>query len=188
MGIVATQPSVRHLPGDRRGSGDAARAAMVRVDQAGEYGAARIYAGQLAVMGGRGRVAGEIRHMAAQEQHHLDVFNRMMTERRVRPTLLAPFWHVAGYALGAGTALLGPRAAMAATVAVETVIDAHYGDQSAALADGSDPELKAAIDQFQADEIEHRDTAAGHSGDSWPVLQAIIRAGCHAAIATAKRI
>jgi ubiquinone biosynthesis monooxygenase Coq7 len=176
---------VRRLPGDRA----AATQRMIRVDQAGEYGAARIYAGQLAVMGGRARVSGEIRHMAAQEQRHLDAFDKLMTERRIRPTLLGPIWHVAGYALGAATALLGPKAAMAATVAVETVIDAHYGEQSDALADGADPELKAMIDDFRADELDHKLRASEHSGeDAFPMMQAAIRAGCRTAIALAKRI
>lgn len=175
----------RHLPGDRRPD----TSAMVRVDQAGEHGAARIYAGQLAVMGGRHKMAGEIRHMAHQEQRHLDGMNRLMAERGVRPTLFGPFWHVAGFALGAGTALLGPKAAMACTEAVETVIDAHYGEQTAALADGSDPELKAMIDDYRADEVEHRDAAAAHTGGgAFPVLEALIRVGCRTAIAVAKRV
>ena len=178
-------PRVRHLPGDRRAATDA----MIRVDQAGEYGAARIYAGQLAVMGARARVAGEIRHMAAQEQRHLLAFDALMTRRGVRPTLLGPIWHVAGYALGAVSALVGPRVAMAVTVAVETEIDRHYGEQAEALADGSDPELAAMVDDFRADEIDHRDTAAGHAGaGAFPVMSAAIRAGCRAAIAAAKRI
>jgi ubiquinone biosynthesis monooxygenase Coq7 len=112
-----------------------------------------------------------------------------MIERGVRPTILAPVWHVAGFALGAVTALLGPKAAMAATVAVETVIDAHYGEQADALAGGADPELAALIDDFRADEAEHRDTAAAHSGENgFPLMQATIRAGCLAAIAVAKRV
>jgi ubiquinone biosynthesis monooxygenase Coq7 len=176
---------MRRLPGDR---GPDTRP-MIRVDQAGEYGAARIYAGQLAVIGGRNRVSGEIRHMAAQEQRHLDAFDALMIKRGVRPTVFSPLWHIAGYALGAATALLGPRAAMAATVAVETVIDAHYGEQSEALAGDADPELKAMIDDFRADEAEHKRTAAAHSGeDGFPVMQAAIRAGCRTAIAVAKRI
>ena len=92
-------------------------ASMIRVDQAGEYGAARIYGGQLAVLGDRHPAAREIRHMAAQEQRHLDRFNAVMAEHAVRSTLLQPFWHVAGFALGAATALIGPKAAMACTVA-----------------------------------------------------------------------
>lgn len=167
----------------------AATASMIRVNQAGEFGAQRIYAGQLAVMGGRHRDAGEIRHMAAQEQRHLDGMNRIMTARGVRPTIMGPLWHVAGFALGAGTALLGPKAAMACTEAVETVIDAHYGEQAEALADGSDPELKAMIDDYRADEVAHRDAAAAHTGGAaFPVMEALIRAGCRTAIALAKRI
>ena len=186
---MAIEAGVRRLQGDARPSSHVDTAAMVRVNQAGEYGAARIYAGQLAVMGGRGRVAGEIAHMAAQEERHLKAFNALMIERGVRPTVFAPVWHVAGYALGAVTALLGPRAAMAATVAVETVIDAHYGEQADALAGGADPELAGLVNDFRADEVAHRDTAAAHSGeDSFPVMQAAIRAGCHVAIAVAKRI
>jgi ubiquinone biosynthesis monooxygenase Coq7 len=176
---------VRRLPGDARPD----TRAMVRVDQAGEYGAARIYAGQLAVMGGRARVAGEIRHMAAQEQRHLEAFDAMMTRRGVRPTVFSPLWHVAGYAMGAATALMGPKAAMAATVAVETVIDQHYGEQADVLAGGADPELAVMVDDFRAEEVEHRDTAAAHSGENgFPLMQAAIRAGVRAAIAVAKRV
>ncbi len=187
---MATDTAVRHLP-ERHLPGDARidTAPMVRVNQAGEYGAARIYAGQLAVMGRRSRVSGEIRHMAAQEQRHLIAFDALMTRRGVRPTIFSPVWHVAGYALGAATALLGPKAAMAATVAVETVIDQHYGEQAEALAGGADPELAAMVDDFRADEVAHRDTAASHSGENgFPLMQAIIRAGCRTAIAVAKRV
>ncbi|MFZ4688566.1 MAG: demethoxyubiquinone hydroxylase family protein [Polymorphobacter sp.] len=182
---MAAEVTTRVLPGDARVD----TRPMVRVDQAGEYGAARIYAGQLAVMGGRSRVAGEIRHMAAQEQRHLDAFDALMVRRGVRPTVFAPVWHVAGYALGAATALPGPKAAMAATVAVETVIDQHYGEQADALAAGADPELAAMVDDFRAEEVEHRDTAAAYSGtNAFPLMQAVIRAGCRAAIAVAKRV
>jgi 3-demethoxyubiquinol 3-hydroxylase len=163
---------------------------MIRVNQAGEFGAARIYAGQLAVLGGRHPSARLIRHMAAQEQRHLDVFNAMMVKRSVRPTLLQPFWHVAGFGLGAVTALMGPRAAMACTAAVETEIDRHYEEQRLALGD-SDPELSAAIVDFQAEEVEHRETAIAHGAEQtpgYPVLSAIIRAGCRAAIAVSQRI
>ena len=173
------------LPGDRR----ATVAQMIRVDHAGEYGAARIYAGQLAVMGGRSPVAAEIARMAAQEARHLDTFNRLIVERKVRPTLLHPIWHVAGYALGAATALLGPTAAMACTEAVETEIDRHYAEQREVLA-GTDPELEAHIADFQADEVEHRDTAATHVGRApgFGLMRAAIRAGCRAAIAVTQRL
>jgi ubiquinone biosynthesis monooxygenase Coq7 len=165
---------------------------MIRVDHAGEYGAARIYAGQLAVMGNRSPIAPEIGRMKAQEARHLAVFDRLIVARRVRPTLLHPLWHVAGFALGAATALLGPDAAMACTVAVETEIDLHYQSQRDALDDGKggtrDPELAAHIAEFQAEEVEHRDTASAMGGTGFPVMSAVIRAGCRVAIALTRRV
>jgi 3-demethoxyubiquinol 3-hydroxylase len=163
---------------------------MIRVDQAGEYGAARIYAGQLAVLGNRHPAAREIGHMATQEARHLDRFNQMMAARGVRPTALQPIWHVAGFALGAATALLGPSAAMACTVAIETEIDAHYGEQLVALGD-KDAELTDAIRDFQAEEVEHKATALAAGAEKapgYPLLTAAIRLGCKAAIAVSKRI
>ncbi len=132
----------RRLPGDPTPAEAIAR--VIRVDQAGEYGARRIYEGQLAVLPpGPARTA--VEHMAAQERRHLQVFDKMMVDRRVRPTALGPLWHVAGYALGAATALLGGKAAMACTVAVEEVIDRHYARQAAALPESED-ELKTTIE------------------------------------------
>lgn len=180
-----TRPA--RMPGDTATDTDA----MIRVDQAGEYGAARIYAGQLAVLGNRHPFAREIARMAEQEQRHLAAFDRLMAERRVRPTLLQPLWHVGGFALGAATALLGPRAAMACTVAVETEIDRHYSEQREVLAGGSDPALAAHVAEFQAEELEHRDTALQHEAEKtplYPVLSAGIRAICRFAIETSKRI
>jgi 3-demethoxyubiquinol 3-hydroxylase len=163
---------------------------MIRVDQAGEYGASRIYAGQLAVLGGKHPSAREIGHMAAQEAKHLEAFNAMMAARGVRPSVLQPFWHVAGFALGAGTALLSPEAAMACTVAIETEIDAHYGEQLTELGD-SDAELSAAISEFQAEEVEHKAAALAAGAEQaigYPILSAAIRMGCKAAITLSKRI
>lgn len=160
------------------------KAAMLRVDQAGEFGATRIYAGQLAVLGNRHPHAREIRHMAAQEDDHLARFNRMIAERGVRPTILQPFWHVAGFALGAATALIGPEAAMACTAAVETEIDLHYTDQLETLGD-DDKELSEAIAEFCDDEREHRDAAlraGAERAPAYPLLSAAIRLGCRAAI------
>jgi len=140
---------------------------MIRVNHAGEYGAQRIYAGQLAVLG-KSAVAPLLREMADQEQAHLDTFSQMMVKRRVRPTALMPLWHVAGYALGAATALLGEKAAMACTVAVESVIDAHYAGQETEL--GSDEaELKDVVTRFRADEKEHHDTALEHGAEASPL-------------------
>ncbi len=164
--------------------------AMIRVNQAGEFGATRIYAGQLAIMDSRTPVARKISAMAAQEDRHRKAFDAMIATRRVRPTLLAPFWNAAGYGLGMATALLGPEAAMACTVAVETVIDEHYGEQLDELGT-SDPELSAAIADFRADEAEHKETALAAGAErafAYPVMSAAIRMGCRAAIALSKRI
>jgi len=163
---------------------------MLRVDQAGEFGATRIYAGQLAVMGARHPEARGIARMAAQEARHRQVFDAMMTQRRVRPTALAPLWDVAGFALGAATALIGPKAAMACTAAIETEIDRHYGAQLDRLGD-NDPELGATIAEFRAEEVEHRDAAIAAGAEqapAYPLLSAAIRLGCRVAIGLSERI
>ena len=175
------------LPGDPDETEAIAR--IIRVDHAGEYGAKRIYAGQLAVLRGTGSEAA-IRHMAAQEQKHLDKFERLIVERQVRPTALTPFWHVAGFALGAATALLGEAAAMACTEAVEEVIDEHYSRQAEALGDG-EPALKATIEEFRAEEVEHRDTArAAGAADAlgYPLLTHAIKRASRLAIWLSERI
>ncbi len=168
------------------------RSEMIRVDQAGEFGATRIYAGQLAVMGDRGPHSAEIRGMAEQEAGHRAEFDALMAKRGVRPTALQPFWNVAGYALGAGTALLGPEAAMACTAAVETEIDKHYSHQLEELeAAGDDPELADMISRFREDEREHRDAAleaGAERAPAYPLLSAAIRLGCRAAIRISEKI
>ena len=165
---------------------------MIRVDQAGEFGATRIYAGQLAVMGDRGPHSAEIRHMAEQEEGHRARFDAMMARRGVRPTALSPFWSVAGYALGAGTALLGPEAGMACTAAVEEEIDRHYSEQLDRLAESdSDPELAAMIEEFREDEREHRDAALANGAENapaYPLLAGVIRLGCRIAIKVSEKV
>jgi ubiquinone biosynthesis monooxygenase Coq7 len=163
---------------------------MLRVDQAGEYGATRIYAGQLAVMGDRAPHAQEIAAMAAQEADHRRRFDALIAQRGVRPTALQPLWSVAGYALGAATALIGPEAAMACTAAIETEIDEHYSRQLEDLGD-SDPELAGLIDAFRADEREHRDSAMAAGAErapAYPLLFGAIRMGCRLAIRLSERI
>jgi ubiquinone biosynthesis monooxygenase Coq7 len=172
------------------------RSSMIRVDQAGEYGATRIYAGQLAVMGDRTPHSGEIRAMAEQEAMHQAEFDALMAKRSVRPTALQPFWSVAGYALGAATALIGPEAAMACTAAVEEEIDRHYTRQLDRLeqAKGTqddDPELAEMIERFRIDERAHRDAALAAGAErapAYPLLNAAIRLGCRAAIRLSERI
>ncbi|MDE2517508.1 MAG: demethoxyubiquinone hydroxylase family protein [Rhodospirillales bacterium] len=174
-------------PGDRAPEAEIAR--MIRVDHAGEYGAKRIYAGQLAVLG-RGPRGDTLRHMQEQEEGHLARFSALIGERRVRPTALLPLWHVAGFALGALTAAMGERAAMACTVAVEEAIDEHYAAQIEALPE-DEADLSATIAQFRAEELQHRDIGLAHGAEQAPgyrVLRAAIKAGCRAAIAISERV
>jgi 3-demethoxyubiquinol 3-hydroxylase len=175
------------LPGDPSAEEMVER--MIRVDHAGEYGAVRIYEGQLAVLG-KSASAGIIREMAEQERRHLERFEKLVIERRVRPTVLTPLWNVAGYALGAASALLGERAAMACTVAVEEVIDEHYRGQAESLGDDQAP-LRKTIEEFRADELAHRDLALAHDARTAPahdLLTAAVKVGSRLAIWLSTRI
>ena len=177
----------RSLPGDPSPRAELAR--ILRVDQAGEYGAKRIYEGQMAVLG-RGPRAKTLQHMYEQELEHLEHFDRQLVERRVRPTLLQPFWHVAGFALGAGTALMGEKAAMACTVAIEETIDEHYKKQLAELGP-EEEELKTRIAKFRDEELEHRDIGLEHGAEETPgyeILSTAIKAGSRLAIWLSERI
>jgi ubiquinone biosynthesis monooxygenase Coq7 len=165
--------------------------AMIRVDHAGEYGAVRIYEGQLAVLrhrrSARASVAA-IREMAGQEEAHLKAFDALVNERKVRPTAFSPVWRVAGFALGAATALLGEKAAMACTAAVEEVIDEHYAGQIERL---EDSELKQRITEFRADEARHRDEALRRGAEEAPgyrLLSGAIKSGCRLAIRLSEKI
>ncbi|MGH7042538.1 MAG: demethoxyubiquinone hydroxylase family protein [Acetobacteraceae bacterium] len=175
------------LPGDPSPAAQVAR--MIRVDHAGEYGAVRIYQGQRAVLG-RGPAAPVLAHMQAQEDVHLARFAALIAERKVRPTALLPLWHLAGFALGAATAALGERAAMACTVAVEDAICTHYAAQEAAL-DPDEGALRETIASCRAEEAEHRAIGLDHGAQQAPgyrLLTAAIRTGCRAAIALSERI
>jgi ubiquinone biosynthesis monooxygenase Coq7 len=176
-----------NLPGDP--SRDVQVARIIRVDHAGEYGAACIYAGQLAILRRR-ETAPVLREMQAQEQEHLDRFAELIHRRRVRPTAMLPLWHLAGFALGAATAALGERAAMACTVAVEEAIDAHYTSQIDSL-DDSEVELRGTLTKFRQEELRHRDTALAHGAGQAPgyrLLSAAIKAGCRMAIRISERV
>jgi ubiquinone biosynthesis monooxygenase Coq7 len=162
---------------------------IIRVDHAGEYGAARIYAGQLAVLG-RGPKGDILRHMQAQEQQHLDTFSTLIADRRVRPTAMLPLWNIAGFALGAVTAAMGQRAAMACTVAVEEIIDEHYAAQTAVLGADEAP-LRETIETFRLEELEHRDIGLANEAEQaigYRVLTRVIKAGCRAAIRISERV
>ena len=167
-------------------------AAMIRVDHAGEYGAVRIYEGQLAVLGARKgseRAVAAIKKMSDQEQRHLATFDALINERRVRPTALEPVWRLAGFTLGAVTALIGEKAAMACTAAVEEVIDEHYASQLDRLS--HDPVLKETIEDFRKDEIAHRNEAVAHGAKDTPgysMMSEAIKAGCRIAIKLSERL
>jgi ubiquinone biosynthesis monooxygenase Coq7 len=130
--------------------------------------------------------------MAAQEAEHRAKFDALLNRRGVRPTALHPLWSAAGYALGAGTALLGPEAAMACTAAVETEIDRHYSEQLDKLeASGADPELAEMIAAFRDDERDHLDAALANGAErapAYPLLAGVIRLGCRIAIKVSERI
>ncbi len=180
----------QRLPGDL--TKDQMIDRMIRVDQAGEYGAVRIYEGQLSVLG-KSAKAPVISHMLDQETEHLATFSKMVARRRVRPTALMPLWHLAGFALGAGSAMLGEKAAMACTVAVEQVINEHYSQQIEKLDDmGPDEKpLRDACEKFRLEELQHRDTGLEHGAEQTPGyegLSAVVRTGSRLAIWLSERI
>ena len=182
-----------NITGAGRMQGDPTREemvhSMIRVNHAGEHGGVRIYQGQLAVLTGS-KAEQPIREMMEQEQHHLDTFDEMIADRRVRPTALAPLWHAAGFALGAGTALLGKNAAMACTQAVEEVIDEHYEKQGKQLGD-DEKELRETLNEFRADELAHRDKAVEEGAENMQghkILSGAVKTGARVAIWLSKRI
>lgn len=170
------------------------REEMLRVDHAGEYGAVAIYRGQLAVFerqSGRERITGQLKEMAGQEQEHLDAFDKLLNAGSVRPTALSPVWNAAGFALGAATALLGEKAAHACTEAVETVIEEHYGDQITELEAAGETELAARMTKFRDEEVAHKELATAEGAaeaPGYPVLSALIRFGCRAAIRISEKV
>ena len=190
---MATDTSAPKTTGQDSLPGDLSREELIeriiRVDHAGEYGAVRIYQGQMAVLG-KSPSAATLQHMTEQEKKHLETFEKLAVERRVRPTLLTPIWHAAGFALGAGTALMGEKAAMACTQAIEEVIDEHYADQAAKLGD-DEKDLRDTIEKFRAEEIEHRDAAVAAGAEEAPghaLLTGAIKTGSRLAIWLSERI
>jgi len=186
-----TERPIPPRPG--QGAGKARLAEMLRVDHAGELAAVHIYRGQRAVLNnapGKDRIVHQLQEMEGHEAVHLQRFDEILNQRRVRPTLMAPLWRVAGFALGAGAALMGEKAAHACTEAVETVIEDHYARQIAEIQD-REPALAAELSAFRDDELAHRDQAVAegaHQAPAYPLLAAVIRAGCRAAIAISEKL
>ena len=164
---------------------------MIRVDQAGEYGATRIYAGQLAVLGDRIPPARAIARMAQQEERHRAFFDAMIARRGVRPTAAPAVLERRRLRAGRGDRGDRPRSGDGLhRRGRDRDRQALCRTSSSELGD-SDPELSAAIADFQAEELEHREHGAGGgrgAGAGYPVLSGAIRLGCRVAIATAKRI
>lgn len=162
---------------------------IIRVDHAGEYGAKRIYQGQMAVLKNSPSYK-TIKHMAEQEEEHLAYFSDAMAKRKVRPTFFMPLWHVGAYAMGAATAMLGEKAAMACTVAVEEVIDEHYQEQLAMLGD-DEQKLKKKIEKFREEELQHRDIGLENKAEEahgYPVLRGAVRFMTKMAIEISKKV
>ena len=163
---------------------------IIRVDHAGEYGATRIYDGQIFIFGKNSKIGKTIQHMADQEQEHIETFEKLIINYRVRPTALLPLWNIAGFALGASTAMMGEKAAMACTVAVEKVIGEHYKEQQDLLEE-DEKELKKTIAKFEKDELEHHDIGLEHDAENAPgykIMTKVIEIGCKTAIAISKKI
>ena len=162
---------------------------FLRVDHAGERAAQQIYKGQLAVLANH-EMADEIRHMMDQEVEHLESFDSLLNDRQVRPSLLDPLWGAAGFTLGVVTAAMGPKAAMACTIAVEEVIGEHYQKQADILGE-DERELQATVERFRDEELEHRDIAVEHDGREarhYSLLRKVIQRGCRTAIKIAEKV
>jgi len=182
-----------NAPPGRPGPREARLAEMLRVDHAGEYGAVQIYRGQRAIFDhatGASAIAECLKEMEDGEAAHLRTFDRLLAERRVRPTLLGPIWSAAGYALGAATALLGEKAAMACTAAVEEVIEKHYAAQAEELK-ATEPALAQTLAAFRDDELAHKETAEAHgaaAAPAYPLMRFLIQTGCRAAIRLSEKL
>ena len=162
---------------------------FLRVDHAGERAAQQIYKGQLAVLANH-EMADEIRHMMDQEVEHLETFDSLLNERQVRPSFLDPLWGAAGFTLGVVTAAMGSKAAMACTIAVEEVIGEHYQKQADILGE-DERELRATVERFRDEELEHRDIAVEHDGREdrhYSLLRKVIQRGCRTAIKIAEKV
>jgi ubiquinone biosynthesis monooxygenase Coq7 len=165
---------------------------MLRVDHAGELAAVQIYRGQSMVFGGtkQDALSQQFQRMQGEEQVHLDAFETLLRDRKVRPTALTPVWRLASLGLGIGTALLGEKAAHACTEAVESVIEEHYAEQIREVS-GSDPDLAEKLTQFRNDEVGHHDRAVdqgAREAPAYPLLSAVIKAGCRVAIRLSEKI
>lgn len=166
---------------------------MLRVDHAGEYAAVAIYSAQAKVFSRSPKtrkIAEDLRRMRDEEQEHFDAFSALIHEHGTRPTALLPIWKLASTGLGVATALMGEKAAHACTEAVESVIEQHYAEQIEETK-GKNEELCARFTQFREDELRHHDHAVSEGArdaPAYPLLSAVIKTGCRAAIRLSEKI
>lgn len=164
---------------------------MIRVNQAGEFGARMIYKGQMSALKNNPRAMAALKEMAEQEDAHLKMFNRLVVERKVRPTIMQPLWAIGAYSMGFITALMGEKQAHACTIAVEEVIEEHYQSQLNDLKNDSDTELKDIIQKCKEDETHHKNIATdfgGREAPSYDLLTVVIKAFSRFAIQVSKKI
>ena len=164
--------------------------AELRSDHAGECGAVQIYAGILAISRNS-----EVRRFARQhlrtELRHRRFFEEWLPD--AHKSRLIGVWNLAGWLLGATSALFGARAVFATIEAVETFVEAHYLAQIEHMR--GIPALSDLADTLQAfcdDEVEHQQDAAARlhrpNGAVGRVWANVVGAGSAAGVSIAKRV
>ncbi len=166
---------------------------FIRVDHAGERGAIKIYEGQLLALDTLVKddnLKKTIQEMKAQEKEHCNYFENEIKKRNIKPTKLMPLWDLLGVGLGFGSTLLGKKAAMLCTAAVEEVIDEHYKKQINELKPDENI-LKEKIKKFREDELNHKDIAYDEGATKkglYKILDKIIKTGSKVAINISEKI
>tara|TARA_B100000029_G_C17267410_1_gene848511 strand:- start:289 stop:822 length:534 start_codon:yes stop_codon:yes gene_type:complete len=166
---------------------------IIRVDHAGERGAMKIYEGQLLALQTIKEdesLRQKIEIMKQHEQEHLEYFEKEIKKRKIKPTYFLPLWDIMGVTLGFGTAMLGKKATMLCTAAVEEVIENHYQNQIEKL--GNDEKnLKEKIEKFKGDEINHKNIAYSEGSTNkgiYSIMDKVIKAGSKIAISISEKI
>jgi len=166
---------------------------IIRVDHAGERGAIKIYEGQLLALNTIKRnekLKTIIEEMKEHEKEHLEYFEKEIQKREMKPTYLLPLWDLIGVSLGFGTVLLGTKATMLCTASVEEVIEDHYQSQLKKIGN-DEKELKAKIEKFKADEVNHKNIAYDAGANKigiYSIMDKVIRTGSKIAITISEKI
>lgn len=164
---------------------------LIRVNHAGEFGAKRIYEGQMQYL----KCHKDLRvvyNMYKQELRHLDFFNNQLIKRGIRPTLLMPLWNKLAFMLGAITAKIGSKAVMVCTAAIEEVIEEHYQIQINELKKiPKEKKLLKQIKKIQREEIEHKEIAINNdciNSHGYAILSTCIKKASKYAIWLSKKL